>query len=140
VSKFAPVDHKESDADYVALVRDSVAKRLDTKLLPIEESVVLHGRWRSSVTHAPNAEYDIEHLEDGTLNFAGERKDAKPGKWALKSDVYIQTTWVPPMPEYGIEEESWNQEAYRCALTADGRIVYWNGDGSLVVTLTKIPK
>jgi hypothetical protein len=44
------------------------------------------------------------------------------------------------MPDYGIEEESWNQEAHRCAKTADGRIVYWNGDGSLVVTLTPVAK
>jgi hypothetical protein len=140
MSDFTLIDHKESDAEYAALVRESVGKRLDAELLPIEDAAVLIGRWRSSVAHVPDAEYDIEHLEDGTLKMPLEPKDAKPGKWALRSGAYFQTTWVPPMPDYGIEEESWNQEAYRCAITGDGRIVYWNGDGSLVVTLTRIFK
>lgn len=62
---------------------------------------------------------------------------SRPGEWKFESGIYSQTTWVSPMPEYGMHEASWNEEAYHCAQTADGRIVYWNGDGSLVVTLTK---
>ena len=134
---FIPIDHKESDADYAAMVRESIGRRLAIELLPITDPAAFIGRWRSSVTHASGPDYDIEHLNDGTLNIAFQPTDGKPGKWALEFGTYIQTTWVPPMPEYGMEEESWNQEAYRCAMTPDGRIVYWNGDGSLVVTLTK---
>jgi hypothetical protein len=126
MSDFHPVDHKESDAEYVALVRTLVGKRIGAELLRIEDPAELIGRWRSSLTHAPDGDYDVEHLEDGTLAIAAELPDSKPGRWTLKSEAYIQTTWVPPMPDYGIEEESWNQEAYRCTTNLNHRELFDN--------------
>jgi hypothetical protein len=137
MSDFSPVDHKESDSEYVASVRTAVAEQTGVELLPIEDPAGLIGLWRSC-PRLSSYEGKIEHLGDGTLKMSSDAKDAKPGRWRLKEDAYIQTTWVPPMPEYGIDEESWNEEAYRCARTSDGRIVYWNGDGSLIVTLSPI--
>jgi hypothetical protein len=141
--KFRPVDHKESDVEYVAQVRAGVSKRIGFELLPISDPAVFVGRWRSSLRRNRNADakYDLEHLPSGELRFAGSKPDLsqrKPDKWQLQHDAYVQTTWVRPMPEYGIEKGTWNEEAYRCAQTADGQIVYWNGDGSLVVVLTRV--
>src|SRR5690349_14417940 len=125
--KHQPVDHKDSDAEYAAQVQGHVAKRLGVELLPISSKRAFYGRWKSSFKFVQDKEYDVEHLADGTmLQPLSEHK--KPGKWQYKAGVYTQTTWVPPIPEYGIEDPSWNQECYRCAQTADGRIVYWNGD------------
>lgn len=139
MSDFSPIDHKESDQEYAARVRGFVAKRVGTELLPIEDASFWIGRWRSSLKKKRQTEYDIEYLSDSTFRRSAAA-DSKPGRWQPKDDVYIQTTWVPPMPEYGIETETWNQEAYRCARTEDGRIVYWNGDSSLVVVLTSVGK
>lgn len=138
MAKHRPVDHKDSDAEYAAQVRKFVGQHVDAELLPIDDAAFLVGRWRSSLSRAQDREFDLEHLADGTLRFASEAADAEPGKWQLQDETYIQTTWVPPMPDYGIDEATWNQEAYHCARTADGRIVYWNGDSSLVVTLTRV--
>jgi hypothetical protein len=137
--KHRPVDHKDSDAEYADQVQKFIAKRIGAELLPAQAPQAFVGRWRSSV--APNAkrDFDLEHLADGTLPSTLDEPNAKPGKWLLEDETYFQTTWVPPMPEYGIDEESWSQEAYRCAVTADGRIVYWNGDGSYVEVLTRVP-
>lgn len=138
MSDFDPIDHKELDQEYVARVRGFVAKRVGSELLPIEDAAFWIGRWCSSLKKKAQAEYNIEYLNDSTFKLSAAAADSKPGRWKLKGDAYFETTWVPPMPEYGIEEESWNQEAYRCARAADGSIVYWNGDGSLVVILTPV--
>lgn len=136
--KHRPVDHKDSDAEYAAQVRHFVGKRIGAELLPARDRKAFVGRWRMSNSPDPKREFDVEHLADGTLTSTSDDANAKPGKWQLKDEAYVQTTWVPPMPDYGIDEESWAQEAYRCAVTADGRIVYWNGDGSYVEILTRV--
>jgi protein involved in sex pheromone biosynthesis len=140
MAKHRSVDHKDSDAEYAAHVRKFVGQHVDAELLPIDDAAFLVGRWRSSLSHAVDQEFDLEHLADGTLRLAGEEpvENAEPDQWQFKDGGYFQKTWVPPMPEYDIDEPSWNYEGYRCAQTADGRIVYWNGDGSLVVTLTRV--
>jgi hypothetical protein len=138
--KHRPVDHKDSDAEYAAQVQKFIAVRVGAELLPIEDSQALVGRWRSSMSRQPDGEFDLEHLADGTLRFSDAEpvENAEPAQWQFEDGGYFQKTWVPPMPEYDIDEPSWNCEGYRCAQTADGRIVYWNGDGSLVVTLTRV--
>jgi hypothetical protein len=137
-STFEPVDHKESDAKYAEIVRAGVAQRVGAELLPIDDPAFLVGKWRSSLGLSRRSR-DVEHFADGTMPASANLPDAKPGKWRLKGDTYIQTTWVPPMPEYGIDNASWSEEAYRCARISEGQFVYWNGDGSLVITLTRLP-
>ena len=67
MSDFTPIDHKESEVDYVELVRNSVAKRLKTTLEDIEDASFLVGCWRSSLSRRPESEYDCEHMPDGTI-------------------------------------------------------------------------
>ena len=140
MSDFTPVDHKESDPEYVALVRKSVAQRLDTTLQDIDDPAFIIGRWRSSISRQQTHDYDLEHMPDGTIADPGGTSDEHSSKWKIGNDTYEVTSWCPPMPEYGMDTGSWTGEAYRCARTEDGRFVYWNGDGSLIVTLTKTTK
>jgi len=136
---FIPIDHKESDVEYVALVRNSVAKRLKTTLENVDDPSFLVGRWRSSLSRRSASDYDFEHLADGTFASRDATSVGPAGRWKLEGGAYVVTSWCPPLPEDKIDEGFWEAEAFRCAKTGQGQIVYWNGDGSLVVTLTRVP-
>ena len=109
MSDFTPIDHKESDAEYAALVRNAVSKRLKTKLLDIDDPRFLIGRWRSSLSRRSEADYDCEYMADGTI--AGlDHSLEDPSRWKLDGNSYVVTSWCPPMPEYEIENGFWEPQ------------------------------
>ena len=135
---FRPIDHKDSDAEYSALVRGSVAKRAGCELLDSFDHAALVGRWKSSIDYRHNETYDYDFRADGTYSMPISFSGPTPNTWRIDGDHFIEHSWCPPAPEYGIHDPMDNVETYRCSMLSDGRFAYWNGDGSLVVFLTRI--
>lgn len=135
---FRPIDHKDSDPEYAALVRGDVAKRAGCDLLDTVDPTAIVGRWRSSIDYRHKESFDHDFRADGTCSTPISFLGPTPNTWRIDGDHFIKHSWCPPAPEYGIHEPMDNIETYRCALLSDGRFAYWNGDGSLVVFLTRV--
>ncbi|QDV67680.1 hypothetical protein Poly24_13820 [Rosistilla carotiformis] len=135
---FRPIDHKDSDAEYAALVRGDVAKKAGCDLLDTVDSAALVGRWRSSLDYRHTELFDYDFRADGTYSMPTSFSGPTPNTWRIDGDHFIDHSWCPPAPEYDIHEPMDNIETYRCAQLTDGRFAYWNGDGSLLVFLTQI--
>lgn len=124
-------------ASFAPISRDLVAENLGIELVELTDSTRFVGTW-SQLTHRAKHEPTLVTFnEDGTIDRPSHTDDGPPVKWTYKNEVLIETFWVPPMPEYGITEESWDSLDCRCALTTDGRIVLWNSDGSVIKILTR---
>jgi hypothetical protein len=137
MNDFRPIDHKDSDAAYAALVRNGVAQRAGCELLDAVDPLFLIGRWVSSIDYKHDETFDHEFRADGTSNMPIAYRGPTPNTWRIDGDHFIVRSWSLPIPEYGINEPMDGIERYRCAVLADGRFAYWNGDGSLVVFLTR---
>ena len=137
MNDYESADHKDSDYEYGALVRSGVEQRLGCK--PDEEAGAdrLIGRWVSSIGSNKGSDHDIEFFADQTFLRPNGFVGPTPNTWSVQRGLFTETSWSPPVPEYDIPDPMQGQERYRCAFTTDGRFVYWNGDGSLVVILTR---
>ena len=137
MNDFRPIDHKDSDPEYAALVRRGVVQHAGCELLDDVDPQILVGRWVSSIDYKHDEDYDHEFKADGTSDMPIAYKGPSPNTWRIDGDHFIDHSWSPPAPEYGIDEPMDGIECYRCAVLSDGRFAYWNGDGSLVVFLTR---
>ncbi|MGN6547923.1 MAG: hypothetical protein ACTHK7_23015 [Aureliella sp.] len=132
MKNFRPVDHKESDPQYVAEVRKWVEQRAGSKLLDEVDPQFLVGKWTSSIDYGHTEPFDYEFRADGTFNMPIAYRGPTANTWRIDGDHYIETSWSPPIPEYGIDEPTEGEERYRCAQLEDGRFAYWNGDSPSV--------
>ncbi len=138
MNDFRPIDHKDSDPKYAALVRQHVAQQAGCGLLDYLDPQFLVGRWKSSIDYGHNEVHDHIFRENGTTEMPISFEGPTPNTWKIDDDHFVEYSWSPPAPEYGIDEPMDGYETYRCAALSDGRFAYWNGDGSLVVFLTRI--
>ena len=135
---FTPIDHKDSDPEYRAAVLDGIETVLGSKLTYVDSPDALLGDWNRSCPHLPDREPQrFSYLADGTFRSPYDSDDSPPGKWRIDNGTYTESTWCKPMPEYGMDEGTWNPETYHCAFAEDESIAIWNGDGSLLLLLTK---
>ncbi|WP_146523630.1 hypothetical protein [Stieleria varia] len=135
---FVPIDQKDSDAEYRALVRDGIAKSLGVTLNDLSDPDILVGEWEHTIPQMPERKpTTITFRPDGTFKTPASRDDIPVPKWEVTTQTYVQTTWCPPMPEYDIEEGFWTQDAFLCAMIDRDRVVVWNGDGSVVWLFTR---
>jgi hypothetical protein len=84
----------------------------------------------------------VYHLrEDGSSvieTTAGRGRHRNTGEWRLNRDgTFSLLTWCPPDPEFGIDKAQLDEERSFVAALADGRLVMWNGDGSLLLVLSR---
>lgn len=137
---FIPIDHKDSDPDYRAAVRSGIEDILHSRLSEVADAEVFVGEWQRTCPRLPNRPAQgFTYLADGTFQAPYDREDSPRGRWAFEQGVYTEITWGAPSPEYGILEGTWNPTMYHCAMTEAGEIAIWNGDGSLLLLLTRLP-
>ncbi|WP_166832109.1 hypothetical protein [Thalassoroseus pseudoceratinae] len=138
MAEHRPVDHKDSDAEYAAQIREWVAQRAECELLDSIDPTFLIGEWKSSISRSDDGTPDYIFLGDGTYRTPNGFDGPSPNTWTIDGDHFIETYWSPPAPEYEIHDPMQGQECYRCAQLKDGRFAFWNGDSSLLVFLTRI--
>jgi hypothetical protein len=141
-----PVDHKDEPGDYRQQVREGVEKRVGMRGQPVTGPDELVGSWDvaadTSLGELPPKPMFVYHLHtDGSSvveTTAGDRMHRNTGEWRLNSDgTFSLLTWCPPDPEFGIDKPQLDEERNFVAALADGRLVMWNGDGSLLLVLSR---
>ncbi len=138
MADFTPVDHKDSDPEYRAAVRAGIETLLGTPIEDIQDPETLLGEWERASPHlAGTPSQRFCYLADGTFESPYDSEDSPRGQWQVEPGRYTETTWCQPMPEYGIDEGTWNPETYHCAVTDSGDVVIWNGDGSLLLLMKR---
>lgn len=143
MSKFIPIDHKDSDPEYRGLVRKNVESIVGEPLLEVVDRQLLVGRWQVTFPAVPSLNQNpaiYEFQEDGTFSTSyGPEDEEHPSHWRVeRGEAMLKTTWCPPIPEYEIEEGTYSGETYHCAWLASGRFVLWNGDDSAVQLFSPI--
>ncbi len=69
---------------------------------------------------------------------AGGGTHRDTGEWRLNRDgTFSLLTRCPPAPEFGIDEPQMEEDRRLVAALTDGRLVMWNGDGSLLLVLSR---
>jgi len=137
--EFQPVDHKDSDQMYRSQVRAVVSEIIGSELRDVVDSSSLIGEWRCSYPRTPAlAPSTRSYFNDGTFTSTFDKNGIPTAKWEIEVGKYTEITWCEPMPEYGIDEGTWNYTTYHCAVTLDGSIAMWNGDASFLTLLTRI--
>lgn len=130
---FEPIDHKDSDADYRRDVRQAVESQYG-ELKPTPSRSELVGSWIHSLYSNDGTPYRLH--EDGTVSCQFDSDTGPKGRWSFEDDRFTSQTWCEPTPEYGLDEGAWDEAVYHCMMTGKGTVVLWNGDGSLIMTLT----
>lgn len=139
---FIPIDHKDSDPEGRELVRRGIEDLIGEPLLPVTDVTQIVGRWLlsfpGSKVSPPGTPY--EYYANGTYAVGAKQTSHRPAdKWRIEdAEAMVVTTWCPPMPDYGIEDGFYSEEAFHCAVLASGGFVRWNGDGSLVQLFTRV--
>lgn len=139
MADLTPIDHKDSDPGYRAAVRGGIETVLGAKLKELDSAESLLGDWNRTFPRIPNASAErFSYFADGTFSAPYDSEGSPRGFWTVEDGVYTETTWGEPIPEYDIHEGTWNPTTYHCAVTDAGEVVIWNGDGSLVLLLTRL--
>lgn len=139
MSDFTPVDHKDSDPEYRRAVRAAVESVVGSTLTDVTEPATLFGHWRQAFAAFPDQDpQNYEYRADGTLVSPYDQPGNPPNEWRLVANQCVQLTWCEPMPDYGMPEGTYEETRYHCAKSDDGKIVLWNGDGSIIITLSPI--
>jgi hypothetical protein len=141
-----PIDHKDDPGDYRQTVREGVEKRVGMRGQPVTRPDELVGSWEvaadTSLGKLPPKPLFVYHLrEDGSSiieTTAGGGTHRNTGEWRLNRDgTFSLLTWCQPDPEFGIDKPQLDEERSFVAALADGRLVMWNGDGSLLLVLSR---
>jgi hypothetical protein len=136
--EFQPVDHKDSDQSYRTQVRAVVSEIIGSELIDVVDSSSLIGEWRCSFPRAPTlAPFTRSYFKDGTFASPFDKDGIPAAKWEIELGMYTEITWCEPMPEYGMDEGTWNYTTHHCAVTSDGSIAMWNGDASYLLLLKR---
>lgn len=121
-----PIDHKDDTAEYRAAVWEGVAQRVEKDLTPLPAGTTFEGIWdvESEIfgTRQPIFRYEFG-TGSGVEIFLLQGDQTKPE----------QTTYA--VPGEG-RLRMWG-ETFHAATTADGELVMFNGDSSLLLIATK---
>lgn len=143
----APIDHMDEPGEYRARIRESVQQRIGNRGEPVKDRTELIGDWDVSYDRwfekLPTKLAFIYHLHaDGTLlieTLVDDRRLEDFGQWRLNSDgtfsEVIECLPDPTIP--GMENGAIDESRFHLLGLRDGRRVLWNGDGSLVLLLSR---
>jgi hypothetical protein len=138
----SPIDHKDEAGVYRAQVRAAVFGRLGGTGQPVTSQEQLVGSWDVVVVGpagplpGPTFVYRLGGDGNSVVEVVGQSGTLSAGEWRLNPDAtFSLLTWCPPEPEFGIDDPQLDEDRRYVAALADGRVVMWNGDGSLVLLL-----
>jgi hypothetical protein len=135
----------DEPGEYRSKVRKEVWKRVGMRGQAVSSRDDLVGSWDAAVDTSfgklPPEPAFVYHLRaDGSCvieTTTGGKTHQNTGKWRLNEDgTFSLLLWCAPDPEFGIEEPQLDEDRRHIAALADGRLVMWNGDSSLLVILS----
>jgi hypothetical protein len=142
MDKPAPIDHKDEPGAYRSQVRAAVFTRIGCAGLSVASRGQLTGSWDVAVVGlgpAPAPIFAYHLREDGkaAIERVGQLGPPSTGEWQPNPDgTFSMLTSCPLDPEFGIDESSSDEDRRHVAALPDGRLVIWNGDGSMVLLLS----
>jgi len=124
--KHHPIDAKDDTADYRAQVWDAVRQRIGSQLTPLSPDATFSGTWDVEFdmfgARTPMFRYDFEN--DGTVTIVtlmGADQSPQHEQYVVRGEGRIEISG----------------ETYHAATTDDGKLVFFNGDQSLVLVGTR---
>jgi hypothetical protein len=142
----APVDHKDTPGEYRQRVRAAVLGRVGAQGSAVTSREKLVGGWLVSFVgfqgQNPKQTFVYRLTSDGkaAVEMAGQPPSTED-EWRLNDDgSFSMLVWVAAMPEYGLPDPTYEEVRMHLAALPDGRLVLWNGDGSLVKLLSPLQK
>ena len=135
-----PIDHKDEPGDYRRGVREYVIQRTGASGSPVADRRELVGEWIGTALSTGRALFAYGFRDDETATFgsADGTWPSAEGEWRLNRDGTLSL--LEPCAadaEFGIEDSQLVEERRHLAALDDGRLVTWNGDGSLVIVLSR---
>jgi hypothetical protein len=140
------IHHKDEPGEYRAKVREGVWKRVGMPGQAVTGRDELIGSWDVAADTSfgkrqpePRFVYHLRADESCVIETsAGGKTHQDTGKWRLNGDgTFSLLTRCAPAPEYGINESQLDEDRRHVAALAGGRLVMWNGDGSLLLILSR---
>jgi hypothetical protein len=142
----APVDHKDTPGGYRQQVRANVLGRVGAQSSAVTSREKLVGDWLVSFVGFQGQEpkqalvYRLTSDGKAAVEMTGQ-PPSKEDEWRLNDDgSFSMLVWVAAMPEYGLPDPTHEEQRMHLAALPDGRLVLWNGDGSLVKLLSPLQK
>lgn len=140
----APIDHKDEPGEYRQRVRSNVFDRVGVRGEPVASADQFVGSWRvhfvgmRGETSGQSSVYRLSTGGRAVVESAGQ-PPAENDRWRLNADGSVSwLVWCAAMPEYGLPEPTYQEQRMHAAALSDGRLVLWNGDGSLVKLLSPL--
>jgi hypothetical protein len=138
----APIDHKDETGEYRDQVRAGVFSRVEAPGQPVASRDQVAGSWDVAFVGlgpAPTPMFVYHLREDGkaTIEVVAQAGLTSVGEWRLNPDgTFSLLTRYPPDPALGIDEPQTEDDRRHVAALPGGRLVMWNGDGSLTLLLS----
>lgn len=99
MSDFKPIDHKDSDAEHRANVREGIELELGTTLRDAPSDALV-GEWDCTTPHRPKEPaMRFTYFADGTFRSPSNSEDSPRRRWRIAEGVYTELTWDEPMPD-----------------------------------------
>lgn len=121
-----PIDHKDDSAEYRQQVWNAVSLRVGAELIPLEDTSKFDGDWDVAfdMFGSPVPAYRYRFIGDGELEMTVLLEG---------TNKTTHETWRIPRPG----AISLGGATYHAATTADGRLIMFNGDQSVVMLATR---
>jgi hypothetical protein len=138
-----PIDHKDKPGELRDRVRASIFQRVAAVGALVVSSEQLTGTWHVDFIgirgESIGKRYVLRLQPDGqAISEYPGRLPSDRDRWKLNDDgSFSRWAWCEAMPKYGIHEPTMEETRMHAAVLEDGRVVLWNGDGSLVKLLSR---
>lgn len=137
----APIDHMDTPGEYRQQVRAGVFGRMGTPGRAVGDRKELLGDWDVGFVGLAGGEPEPAFVyrlrPDGGAVVEMPGQPPSLGEWRLNPDgTFSLLTWCPADPEFGMPEPQLDEDRRHLAALPNGRLVTWNGDGSLVLLLS----
>jgi hypothetical protein len=140
---YDPVDHKDTPGEYRSAVRSGVFKRVGEVGTGLTSREQLIGDWTARFvgmhgeTLGKPIVYRLRPDGQAIIEMEGQPPSTR-NEWRLNADgTFSLMVWCDAMPKYGLLEPTLEEGRMHAVALESGSFVLWNGDGSLVILLSR---
>lgn len=140
---YEPIDHKDRPGEYRSEVRLSVFHRVGSTGANVTSRQQIVGGWavnRVDLRGGKHGKPILYRLRaDGQAIIEMEaRPPSTRNEWRLNGDgTFSLMVWCEALPEDGLPLPTLEEIRMHAAALENGKLLLWNGDGSLVMLLSR---